>query len=252
MLYHCKMLHPSQPPRYMTLRHLMSGALLAGCFLVRDAHAQSVSSGESTPMGAADSCAPFRMGMAVAPLTLLTYGAAKPMVSGIGRIDRDLRTRISDQHPAFRSRADDWLQWAPSATVYVLDGAGVKLKHRFRDHLLLDAGSILVTGGAGFVMRKLSERIEGFGIVDTQFPSGHTANAFRGAELLRQELAGRHPALRWSGYLVAGAVAASRLLQGEHHLSEVVAGAGLGMLSTRLTYALHHHVKRLKSGRAKR
>ena len=211
-----------------------------------DTQAQTENNFESK--ASSDSCAPFRMRETILPVTLLAYGTSKPIVSAIGRFDRDLRDKIATRHPSFSYRADDWLQWAPSASVYAMDAAGVKTKHRFGEHLLLDAGSILITGGAGFVMRRVSEQIKGFEIVDTQFPSGHTANAFRGAEILRQELSGRHPLLQWSGYLVAGLVAGSRLMRGEHYLSEVVAGAGLGILSTKITYGLFHRIKRPKKG----
>jgi hypothetical protein len=193
-----------------------------------------------------DSCAPFRLRETIIPVSLLAYGSAKPIMPAIRRLDMDLRNSISKRHPDVGFNADDWLQWAPSTSIYALDAAGVRLKHRFREHLLLDAGSIMLTGGAGFVMRKVSERIDGFGIVDTQFPSGHTANAFRGAELLRREMSGRHPWLQWSGYLVAGLVAGSRLMRNEHHLSEVVAGAGLGILSTSITYGLHQRFRKSK------
>ena len=176
-----------------------------------------------------DSCAPFRLRETIIPVSLLAYGSAKPIMPAIRRLDMDLRNSISKRHPDVGFNADDWLQWAPSTSIYALD-----------------AGSILLTGGAGFVMRKVSERIDGFGIVDTQFPSGHTANAFRGAELLRREMSGRHPWLQWSGYLVAGLVAGSRLMRNEHHLSEVVAGAGLGILSTSITYGLHQRFRRSK------
>lgn len=195
-----------------------------------------------------DSCPPFRIRETIVPISMLAYGSAKSFTPAIRRLDTDLRNNIAERHPNVGFNADDWIQWAPSASVYALDAAGVKLKHRFREHLLLDAGSILITGGAGFVMRKVSERIDGFGIIDTQFPSGHTANAFRGAEMLRQEMSGRHPLLQWSGYLVAGLVAGSRLMRGEHYLSEVVAGAGLGILSTRITYGIYHRIKRGKTG----
>lgn len=195
-----------------------------------------------------DSCSSFKIKETILPVALLAYGSSKPLVSAIGRIDQDIRSQMAVRHPNISYRADDWLQWAPSASIYALDATGVKLKHRFKEHLLLDAGSIIITGGAGFVMRKVSEQIKGFDIVDTQFPSGHTANAFRGAEMLRQEMSGRHPLLQWSGYLVAGLVAGSRLIRGEHYLSEVVAGAGLGILSTKITYELFHRIKRGKTG----
>ncbi len=195
-----------------------------------------------------DSCPPLRIRETIVPISLLAYGSAKSFTPVIRQLDTDLRNNNSERHPNIGFNADDWIQWAPSTSVYALDAAGVKLKHRFREHLLLDAGSILITGGAGFVMRKISVRIDGFGIVDTQFPSGHTANAFRGAEMLRQEMSGRHPLLQWSGYLVAGLVAGSRLMRDEHYLSEVVAGAGLGILSTKITYGIYNRLKRGKTG----
>jgi membrane-associated phospholipid phosphatase len=220
--------------------------VLATSLIPVDVQAQNLDSFESNIES--DSCASFRIRETILPVALLAYGSSKPIVSAIGRFDRDLRDKIAIRHPNISYRADDWLQWAPSTSVYALDAAGVRLKHRFREHLLLDASSIIITGGAGFVMRKVSDQIKGFDILDTQFPSGHTANAFRGAEMLRQEMSGRHPLLQWSGYLVAGLVAGSRLMRGEHYLSEVVAGAGLGILSTSITYGLFHRIKKSKKG----
>ena len=210
---------------------------------IRAQHSESVD-----PHTSSDSCSTFKIKETIVPVALLAYGSSKPIVSAVGRIDQDIRNQISARYSSISYRADDWMQWAPSASVYALDAAGVKLKHRFREHLLLDAGSIIITGGTGFVMRKVSAQIKGFDIVDTQFPSGHTANAFRGAEIFRQEMSNRHPLLQWSGYLVAGLVAGSRLMRGEHYLSEVVAGAGLGILSTKITYGLFHRIKRSKAG----
>jgi PAP2 superfamily len=236
-----------KPPHMQTLQKLIYLIYGLTIFLFySDTQAQTENNSESNT--ASDSCAPFRIRETILPVALLAYGSSKPIVSAIGRLDRDLRDQIAIRHPSFTYRADDWLQWAPSASVYAMDAAGVRLKHRFGEHLLLDAGSIIITGGAGFVMRKVSEQIKGFEIVDTQFPSGHTSNAFRGAEMIRQEMSGRHPLLQWSGYLVAGLVAGSRLMRGEHHLSEVVAGAGLGILSTKITYGLFHGIKRSKTG----
>lgn len=225
------------------LTHLIIA--LASFLLSFDVQAQNLDKIESNSYS--DSCAPFRIRETILPVALLAYGSSKPIVSAISRLDHDIRDHIAVRNLNVSYRADDWLQWAPSASIYALDAAGVKTKHRFKDHLLLDAGSIIITGGAGFVMRKVSEQIKGFDIVDTQFPSGHTANAFRGAELFRQEMSGRHQLLQWSGYLVAGLIAGSRLMRGEHYLSEVVAGAGLGILSTKITYGLFHRIRRTKS-----
>jgi membrane-associated phospholipid phosphatase len=58
------------------------------------------------------------------------------------------------------------------------------------------------------------------------FPSGHAAMAFATATCLAAALP------RWTVpfFLVAAAVAAERVLENAHYLSDVVAGAGLGIL----------------------
>ena len=79
--------------------------------------------------------------------------------------------------------------------------------------------------------------------MDTKFPSGHTANAFRGAEILHQELKESNKLLSYSGYIVATAVGVLRIYNKDHLLSEVLAGAGLGILSSKLTYWIFDKVK---------
>jgi membrane-associated phospholipid phosphatase len=92
-------------------------------------------------------------------------------------------------------------------------------------------------------MRKISQHIEVYNTHNTEFPSGHTANAFRGAEIVHQELKFSHPVLSYSGYVVATGVGLLRIYNKNHLLSEVIAGAGLGILSTKLTYWVFGKVK---------
>ena len=61
--------------------------------------------------------------------------------------------------------------WAPSASVYAIDAFKVKTKHSFKEHLILDAGSIIVTGGLGYAMRLISRNSKGYNTYNTKFPS---------------------------------------------------------------------------------
>jgi membrane-associated phospholipid phosphatase len=178
----------------------------------------------------------FRAATLILPGTMLAYGCLKPAIPAIRKLDDRIWNATQDPSGWYGSGLDTYLQWAPSVSIYVLDAFKVRTRHSFRQHLLIDAGSVLMTGGGGFILRKVSERMDGFELKGTQFPSGHTANAFRGAEILRQELKHTHPVWSFSGYLVAGAVGFMRIQGRQHQLSEVIAGAGLGMLSTKLTY----------------
>ncbi len=172
----------------------------------------------------------------IVPGVLLLYGGLKPVINAIPRIDSTIYTRTKQNYPDFHTNAADYLTWVPSASVYVLDAFHVKMAHSFKQHLILDAGSLLVTGGIGYGMRLITKNNKVYNSFGTDFPSAHTANAFRGAEILHQELKATRPWLSYSGYLIATGVGFLRIYNKDHLLSEVLAGAGLGIISTKLTY----------------
>jgi membrane-associated phospholipid phosphatase len=203
----------------------------------------AVSRTDSIPNTSAKKTGYFRPSAIVVPSTMLVYGCLKPVIPAIEQLDYDIMEYVVTHHPDFNTKADDYLQWVPSASIYVMDAFKVKTKHTFIEHLIIDAGSILITGGAGFVMRKISGSMEVYNSSGTKFPSGHTANAFRGAEIVFQELKDSHRVLSYSGYLVASAVGVLRIYNKAHYLTEVLAGAGLGILSTKLTYLVFDKVK---------
>ncbi len=134
----------------------------------------------------------------IVPGALLIYGGLKPVINGIPKIDDRIWTHMQDYYPDFHTKAADYLMWIPSASVYAMDAFHVKTQHTFKEHLILDAGSILITGGIGYAMRKISQHIEVYNTHNTDFPSGHAANAFRGAEIVHQELKYSHPVLSYS------------------------------------------------------
>jgi membrane-associated phospholipid phosphatase len=179
----------------------------------------------------------------ILPGSLLLYGCLKPVINGIPKLDNKIMKDIQQRHPGFHTNAADYLMWAPSASVYAMDALHVKTAHNFREHLIIEAGSVIITGGIGYGMRLISRNKDAYKTSNTKFPSGHTANAFRAAEIVHQELKKYHPVLSYSGYVVATGVGILRIYGKEHFLSEVLAGAGLGMLSTKLTYWIFNKVK---------
>jgi PAP2 superfamily len=179
----------------------------------------------------------------IIPGTFLVYPGLKPFISGIQKLDDTIYSNIKDNHPGFHTNAEDYLMWTPTASVYVMDAFKIKMKHSFKEHLILDAGSIVITGGIGYAMRLISHNIKVYNTQNTKFPSGHTANAFRGAEMLHQELKDRNTLLSYGGYLVATTVGVLRIYNKDHLLTEVLAGAGLGILSSKLTYWVFDKVK---------
>jgi membrane-associated phospholipid phosphatase len=185
----------------------------------------------------------LKPGALIIPGTFLVYAGLKPFVSGIQSLDDTIYSNIKINRPHFHTNAESYLMWAPSASIYLLDAFKVNTKHSFKEHLILDAGSIVIAGGVGYAMRLISRDINVYTTHDTKFPSGHTANAFRGAEILHQELKHENELLSYSGYLVATGVGVLRLYNKDHLLTEVLAGAGLGILSAKLAYWIFDKVK---------
>ena len=77
---------------------------------------------------------------------------------------------------------------------------------------------------------------------DHSFPSGHTATAFAGAELVRMEYG---PYWGAAAYTLATGVAFLRIYNRWHYFSDVVAGAGVGILCAHIGEWLLPPVKRL-------
>lgn len=185
----------------------------------------------------------FKPAAVAIPASLFVYSALKPAISNIETLDADIMTNVKKNHPGFKTNADGYLMWVPSASIYVMDAFRYKTKHNVKQHLLIDAGSFLITSGIGYAMRKVSGNIDVYTKQNTRYPSGHVANAFRGAEIFHQELKDQQPLLSYGGYAVAAAVGVLRIYNKNHLLTEVLGGAALGILSTKLTYWLFDKTK---------
>ena len=185
----------------------------------------------------------LKAGAVVLPVSMLSYGLLKPSVMAIRQLDDRIWNNIQTNEASFHTSAADYLMWAPTASIYLMDAMHLKTAHSFTEHLILDAGSLVIAGGGGLVMRQFSKHIDVYNTRGTEFPSGHTTNAFRGAELFHQELKQTNPVLSYSGYLVATGVGVLRLYNKNHQLTEVIAGAGLGMLSGKISYWIFDKVK---------
>ncbi len=174
----------------------------------------------------------------VIPGLLMGYGSLKVTVNKINNIDVNTRNSIYKYYPNFKTGSDNYLMWVPSASIYVMDAAKIKVSHSFKEHIWIDACSILIAGGTGAAIRAVTKNSSINGEKYIQFPSGHTTNAFRGAEIVHQELKQTNQLLSYSGYLIASGVGLLRLYNKDHLVTEVFGGAGLGIISTKLTYLL--------------
>lgn len=133
---------------------------------------------------------------------------------------------------------DNYLQFLPAAMPLTFSLAGLKGEHNTAQIALLTATSYLL-GLAAIETGKLlyqTERPDGRGY--TSFPSGHTFNAFMGAEILRREYGRQYPWMAYVGYGLAAVVGAMRIYNSRHWPSDVLGGAGMALLTVSATYAL--------------
>lgn len=141
---------------------------------------------------------------------------------------------------------DDYTQYLPAAAVFAMDAAGLQGRNRPQEQLLLYAlGNV---GAAAIVhpMKRIIGRERPNKSDFRSFPSGHTSTAFVAAEFLHQEFGHYSPWISVAGYATATATGYLRLYNNQHWLGDVLAGAAIGMASTKLIYWVNREIKKKK------
>ena len=171
----------------------------------------------------------------IIPSTLMAYGIIGLESDDLKLFNAIIKEEVNENIDK-KISIDDFSQYAPAATVYVLNLGGVKGKNNFRDRTIILGTSYLLVGTSVSALKKIThiERPDGNGF--NSFPSGHTATAFAGAEFLWQEYKDVSIWYGISGYLVATGIGLFRIYNDKHWLTDVVMGAGIGILSTKVSY----------------
>ena len=136
-------------------------------------------------------------------------------------------------------KIDNYIQYSPMLAVYGLNILGVDGKHRFWDRTGILAISYATMGILVNSMKYAFKEKRPDTSARNSFPSGHTATAFMGAEFLYQEYKDVSPWIGYSGYLIATATGYLRIYNDRHYLNDVIAGACIGIASTKLAYWLY-------------
>lgn len=166
-------------------------------------------------------------------LPLIAAGAlANSNISVINKFE--VREERIEHFPNIKTKVDNYLLYAPIAAVYTMDLLGYKGRHNLGGQTALLLKSQLIMTAIVAPLKKFSHVLRPDGTTYNSFPSGHTSQAFLSAEFLRIEYGKEHPMLALGGYLVAGSVGALRILKDRHWVSDVIAGAGVGILSVNL------------------
>lgn len=160
-----------------------------------------------------------------------------------------IRNRRNESVPDFKTHADDYLQYFPIAAVYGLNACGVKGKNNVGNSMAMLIKSELLMLAITQPLKRWTNVVRPDGSTDNSFPSGHTAQAFVAATFLHKEFGDKSIWYSVGAYTCATTIGAMRILNNRHWLSDVLAGAGMGILSTNLVYYTHRYKWSKKSGR---
>lgn len=177
----------------------------------------------------------FSVKQLILPTSLIAVGSWGINNGWFNKINNKIQNKMTDWRDNDYIHIDDYIQYLPVASHLGLGLLGVQAKHSFKERLIITATSYLAMG---IIVRSLKLAINEKrpdSKARNSFPSGHTATVFMGAELVRKEYGIGYGI---GAYSIAFGVAFLRLYNGRHWLNDILAGAGLGILTAQLGYWL--------------
>lgn len=176
--------------------------------------------------------------LAAAALLWLKDTPASAQTATRQNIDTDILNLRTTVAPGYSYAFDEYLQYAPPALMLGLKACGYEGRSSWGRMIVSDlfSGAIMIGATKGLKYAAGRARPDGSGY--DSFPSGHTATAFMGATMLHKEYGWKSPWFSIGGYTVAAVTGVSRILNNKHWMSDVVAGAAIGIGSVHLGYFL--------------
>jgi membrane-associated phospholipid phosphatase len=188
----------------------------------------------------------------IIPTAMIGYGVITLNNHSLREVNNTFRREVLRGNPSFRTNIDDFMQVSPAVAVYALNLAGIKGKHNLFDRTLILTISVAMEQSVAMILKNNTYQVRPDGTNFRSFPSGHTANGFATAEFLYQEYKDVSPLYGIAGYAVAAATGALRMFNNRHWFSDVVAGAGIGIISTKIVYRVYPWISSKLLHRTKR
>lgn len=142
------------------------------------------------------------------------------------------------EHFNYAGYLDDYLRFAPIAAVYSLNAFGVKGKNNIGNQTAILGKSMILTTIITKSLKSIFDVERPTGEPQSM-PSGHTAIVFAAAQWMHREYGEISPWYSVGAYACATTVGIMRISKGKHWASDVLVGAGAGMISTELIYLTH-------------
>ncbi|MDB5269813.1 MAG: hypothetical protein JWP58_2853 [Hymenobacter sp.] len=173
------------------------------------------------------------------PAVLITYGAIT--AQGDAGVNRDARTFVQKQFRPVSTTLDNTFIFLPYLELGAVALAGVESRNDRINTLLIIAKGEAIMLASTFAVKYLANETRPNGADNLSFPSGHTAQAFLAASIVHTEFRDKSQWYGIGAYTIATSVAALRMINDKHWQSDVVAGAGFGILSAHLAYLSHRN-----------
>jgi membrane-associated phospholipid phosphatase len=174
------------------------------------------------------------------PITLISLGALGTLDNRI--IDsKEIREERNEFTPHFHHNADNYLQFAPIIAVYGLNACGIKGKNSFANRTAILVKAEALVAAVTFSLKKITAVPRPDSGQPTSFPSGHTAEAFAAATFMAKEYGDQSIWYPIGAYTLATGIGAMRVLNNRHWATDVLAGAGIGILATEFAYMTHQY-----------
>lgn len=152
--------------------------------------------------------------------------------------DTHFRRLRNDYAQEFHRPFDNYIQYAPAAVMLGMKAFGVKGRSDWGRMIASDALSMAIMAGVVQTIKHTTNVMRPDGTDNHSFPSGHTATAFMTATMLTKEYGHISPWIGMGAYSFATATGLMRIANNKHWLSDVLTGAGIGIISTELGYYL--------------
>lgn len=132
---------------------------------------------------------------------------------------------------------DNYTQYAPLVATWGLHAAGAEGQSSWKRLAVSNAVSALIVAGITNSLKYTVRERRPDETAKNSFPSGHTATAFMAATILHKEYGQtQSPWYSVAGYSMATATAVGRILNNRHWVTDVLVGAGVGIIATDLGY----------------
>lgn len=174
------------------------------------------------------------------PLSLMAAGILANRNSAES-IKNELAEERNEHLGHFNTRIDNYLQFSPIVIAYGLDAFGVRSKNDIANRTAILIKGELMVGALTGLLKNTTHQLRPDGSTYNSFPSGHTAQAFAAATFLSEEYKDRFRWMPYAAYSVATGVGMMRMANNRHYVSDVLVGAGLGILSMKVSYWTHQY-----------